>query len=338
MKRFLVTGGAGFVGSNLVRRLQDSYPDARIVVVDDMRTGHFSNLVDERLGCTFRGHLVAQRLQEVDLRALAQKLEPDAIFHEAAITDTTVEDQALMMNDNVASFATLIDIAVEHGSRLVWASSAATYGTQANGATAARRPFRLEDAGRPANIYGFSKWVMENLHRQAIADHPELGIVGLRYFNVFGPGETYKANMASMIYQLARQMLAGRHPRIFHDGEQARDQVSVDDVVGATIAGASSTARNGIYNVGSGVATTFNDIVRILNDTLGNHFVVEYFDNPHPFYQDYTCADLSETHIGLGWTPEHDPPQAIAAYAAWLRDGAQAGATSQSHRGAGTMV
>ena len=321
MRRIIVTGGAGFIGANLVRQLERDEPDVRIVVIDDLRTGVVSNLTDD-LGAglgPFRGTFIARPLHQVDLRELAADFEPDVIFHEASITDTTVTDQAAMMRDNVEPFETLIDVARDTGARLVWASSAATYGTEANGATAARRPFVLADAGRPANVYGFSKWVMENLHRQARADHPQLHIVGLRYFNVYGPGEAHKKHMASMIYQLARQMLAGKRPRIFYDGTQARDDVHVGDVVAATLAAAGDNAVSGIYNVGYGIPTSFNDIVGALNRAFGTDFEPDYCENPYAFYQNYTCADLTETTANLHWTPRTDPETGIEAYARSLQ-------------------
>ena len=324
MERIMVTGGAGFIGSNLVRRLHETCPDAAIMVVDDFRVGTFENLAfghNEPGGC-FRGEVIARPLNELDLDGLFEEFQPEVVFHEAAITDTTVTDQAQMIRDNVEPFEILLELACERAVTLVWASSAATYGMDANGATAARRPFRLEDAGRPANVYGFSKWVMENLHHKAMADSPEAKIVGLRYFNVFGPGEQHKGKMASMVYQLAQQMLAGKEPRIFHDGEQARDQVCVGDVVDATIAAAAGAARSGIYNVGSGKATSFNQIIAALNKALATDRRTDYFDNPYTFYQDYTCADLIETANGLGWRPTHEPEAAIIDYARLLQAGA----------------
>ncbi|MEM9295154.1 MAG: NAD-dependent epimerase/dehydratase family protein [Planctomycetota bacterium] len=316
----LVTGGAGFVGARLTRALQERYPDAQLLVLDDFRTGTFANLCpDGPQGWSFRGQVVARPMREFDLDHLLESFEPDVVFHLASITDTRVDDESKMIADNVEPFETLLAYACESGARLVWASSAATYGQDANGARQARRPFELEDAGRPANVYGFSKWVMENMHRAAQQAHPDAGLVGLRYFNVFGPGEQNKGPMASMVWQLANQMLDGERPRIFHDGEQARDQVYVDDVVDATIAGAGPEAESGVYNVGSGHATSFNQIVEALNEAYGTTHEPDYFENPYGFYQDYTCADLTETERGLKWTPSRTPKQAILEYAEWVR-------------------
>ena len=317
--RAIITGGAGFIGSNLARTLQIDR-DARLIVIDDFRTGATENLSDQSSsGWRFGGEVVDRSLGELDVGELVSQFDPDVIFHEASITDTTMTDEAEMMRDNVEPFKALLDVAIRGNVKLVWASSAATYGTSANGAVSQRRPFRLEDAGRPANAYGESKWLMENLHRQALSEHPGAHLVGLRYFNVFGPGEQSKKKMASMVYQLAQQMLHGQRPRIFHDGEQARDQVYVRDVVDATVAAAGAQAASGIYNVGSGQTTTFNQIIVALNAALDTDYPPQYFDNPYPFYQNYTCADMTQTQSGLGWSPHHAPEQAIGEYAQWLR-------------------
>ncbi len=326
--RTLITGGAGFIGSNLVRALQRDQPNAPLLVIDDFRSGSFANLSTEARshtpGFTYRGDVIAGALHSLDLPAVLERFNPDVVYHLASITDTTVTDQTVMLRDNVDPFRQLLAWATAPSAsptprRLVWASSAATYGTTANGATAAQRPFALDDAGAPANVYGFSKWVMENLHRDALAACPQAHLVGLRYFNVFGPGEQHKGKMASMIHQLAQAMLRGQAPRLFTPGTQARDHIHVDDVVACTRAAAQPSATPGVYNVGTGRTTTFNQIIDALRRAIDCAHDTQYIPNPHAFYQDYTCADLSQTTAALGWTPQHPTADTIATYAAQMR-------------------
>ncbi len=320
MERVIITGGAGFVGSQLVRQIQQDHPDCEILVIDDFRNGTFANLASEgEDGFAYRGEIIARPLHELDLFQICDDFDPQAIFHEASITDTTVTDQAKMIVENVEPFEELLNVAVDRDIRLVWASSAATYGTRANGAVRQKRAFALEDAGQPANVYGFSKWIMENLHRATQRNHPEVHLVGLRYFNVFGPGEGHKGKMASMIYQLALKMMDGQPPAIFTDGTQARDHIYVQDVVGCTLAGARPQANSGIYNCGTGKATSFNQIIDALNEALGTALPATYFDNPYAFYQDYTCADISRTRRGLDWSPRFSTVEGVTDYVGWLK-------------------
>jgi len=315
----IITGGAGFIGSNLARTIQEDDPDANILIVDDFRTGSFANLSSEgQHGWSYQGHVIARPLSEINVYEMIETYEPQIIFHMASITDTTEASQAKMISENVEPFELLLDAAIETDIKLVWASSAATYGILANGATHQKQPFALSAAGKPANVYGFSKWVMENLHRQRQIDSPGAHIVGLRYFNVFGPGEQSKGKMASMIYQLAMQMMAGKRPRIFHDGQQSRDQIYVKDVISATLAAADDDAQPGIYNVGTGVTTTFNEIIQSLNQATGSHYEPEYFENPYHFYQDFTCAQITETRRGLSWSPKYSTHEGIMEYVQWL--------------------
>jgi ADP-L-glycero-D-manno-heptose 6-epimerase len=294
--RILVTGGAGFVGSNLAKRLTADEHDT--VVLDDFSSASWANLVD------FPGDVLT-----LDLAGGIAPLEGtkpfDIVFHQASITDTTVLDQRKMMHNNVEGFRNLLDLSARWGSRVVWASSAATYG---------RGPAPMKESQRPAplNVYGYSKLAMERLAEQYQPQlrHP---IVGLRYFNVYGAGEQHKGKFASMIHQLARQMRAGKRPRIFYDGEQKRDFVYIDDVVQANLK-AMSAGAGGVFNVGSGAAGSFNQVVEQLNRVLRTDLPPEYFENPYDFFQTWTEADLTSARKGLGYAPKYDLARGIDAY------------------------
>lgn len=325
---YIVTGAAGFVGSNCCAAIADARPAARVIAIDDFRAGSFHNLIEayERRGLgPVSCEVIAQDWTYL-LTIIAD--QPVGIVHMAAITDTTVDDQAQMLDENAGpAWDGLLEAAADAGHRLVYASSAATYGTPPQAMR--REPFPLDAAGKPDNIYGFSKWVMENAHRRVQQHDPNAWVVGLRFFNVFGPGESSKGAMASMAYKLAQQMLAGQPPKLFTPGDQARDQVSVDDVVDCVLAALGLAERSdptpGIYNLGSGLATTFNQIADAVRRGLGlkpDQLPTEYFEMPEHirrFYQDFTLADMRETERGLGFTPRHDPAAAIASYASYLK-------------------
>lgn len=325
---YIVTGGAGFVGSNCCAALSKARPDARVLCIDDFRVGSFGNLIEayERQGL---GPVTCEVIAQ-DWTYLLTLIddEPVGIVHMAAITDTTVEDQARMLDENAGpAWDGLLEDTAQAGHRLVYASSAATYGTPPQAAR--RQAYPLDAAGKPDNIYGFSKWVMENAHRRVQRNTPGAWIVGLRFFNVFGPGESSKGAMASMAYKLAQQMLAGTRPRLFTPGDQARDQVFVDDVVVCVLAGLGlrevPAPTPGIYNLGSGRTTSFNQIADAVRAGLGlspGELPTEYFEMPESirrFYQHFTLADMAETERGLGFVPTHDPVAAINLYASYLK-------------------
>jgi ADP-L-glycero-D-manno-heptose 6-epimerase len=301
---FLVTGGAGFIASNLALALQKKYPEARLTVIDDFRSGDFKNLHG------YRGDFVAADLASLDWREQFGAEEFDGIFHLASITDTTLHDQFPQVHDNVESFRRLLRFAQPNRTRLVYASSAATYG-------AASGMNRETDEAAPANVYAFSKVILDNLARRAAADDPEWKIVGLRYFNVYGPREAHKGVPASMILHLSRQMKAGKRPRIFKHGEQKRDFVYVKDIVQGTLR-ALEARESGIYNLGSGQARSFNELIGILNKSLGTNFEPEYFDNPHAHYQNHTEADLTKVRQVLGYEPRFSLEAGVADYMKWL--------------------
>ena len=300
----IVTGGAGFIGSNLTLALQQRFPDARLAVIDDFRSGDFKNLAG------YRGDFVAQNLATLDWHAQFGDQKFDAIFHLASITDTTLHDQFVQMHDNVESFRRLLNFARPNRTRIIYASSAATYGAAAAASVES-------DGAAPANVYAFSKVIMDNIAIREAKENPDWIIVALRYFNVYGPREAHKGIPASMVYHLAQQMKAGQRPRIFKHGEQKRDFVYVKDVVEGSILALEAQA-SGIYNLGSGQARSFNELVDVLNRCLGTRLPADYIDNPHAHYQNFTEADLNKARSALGYAPQFSLEDGVRDYMRWL--------------------
>jgi ADP-L-glycero-D-manno-heptose 6-epimerase len=301
---YLVTGGAGFIGSNLTLALQERFPEARLTVIDDFRSGDFKNLLG------YRGDFVAADVARLDWWEQFGEEKFDGIFHLASMTDTTLHDQFPQVHDNVESFRRLLRFAQPNRTRVIYASSAATYGAVTGMSSE-------NDGAVPANIYAFSKVIMDNLARRAAADDPEWKIVGLRYFNVYGPREAHKGMPASMVLHLSRQMMEGKNPRVFKYGEQKRDFVYVKDIVQGTLRALEAT-ESGIYNLGSGQSRSFNELIAVLNQSLGTSFEPEYFDNPHAHYQNHTEADLSSVRKSLGYEPQYTLETGVADYMRWL--------------------
>jgi len=214
------------------------------------------------------------------------------------------------VHDNVESFRRLLRFAQPNRTPVIYASSGATYG-------AVTGMSQESDAAAPANVYAFSKVILDNLARRVAADDPAWKIVGLRYFNVYGPREAHKGVPASMVLHLSRQMKAGKNPRIFKYGEQKRDFVYVKDIVQGTLR-ALEAKESGIYNLGSGQARSFNELIEVLNKSLGKNFEPEYFDNPHAHYQNHTEADLTAVRKSLGYEPQFTLETGVADYMRWL--------------------
>jgi len=309
-ERILVTGGAGYIGSNIAAALVKR-PGTDVVVVDDFSSGDWRNLV--HVDCEVR----ATDSDDPELLADIADGAFSAIFHEAAITDTTVMDQRLMIEVNTNAFSDMLDACNISGTRMIYASSAGTYGNSL-------APNRVGAGEEPENIYGFSKLAMDRIAARHYDTHTA-PIIGLRYFNVYGPGETHKNEKdgnktASMILQLYEQVKAGNQPRLFKHGEQKRDFVYIRDVVAANLA-ALDAPRSGVCNVGSGLARSFNDIISVLSDALDQQFSIEYFDNPFAFYQNHTEAEVSASHDLLGWQPEWTLEKGMMDYIALLEKG-----------------
>ncbi|MFP4332309.1 MAG: ADP-glyceromanno-heptose 6-epimerase [Campylobacterales bacterium] len=310
-KNILITGGAGFIGSNLAFYFQKNHPEARVVVFDSFRSdekfpsgnfkslGHFKNLIG------FEGEVIGGDINnQADIQRL-KNYKFDYIFHEAAISDTTVLDQELMLRTNVNAFKDLLKMAVEMDASMIYASSAGTYGNSS-------APNIVGKGEEPENVYGFSKLMMDNLAYEYMERY-DIDIVGLRYFNVYGASEYYKGTTASMILQLGIQALNKKKVRLFKYGEQKRDFVHIEDVVQANIK-AMQTKKSGVYNVGFGVAREFNHIVDSLKAAGIDGFDVEYFDNPYKFYQNHTEADISKSEEFLGYKPNYPLEKGVLEY------------------------
>lgn len=313
-RNILITGGAGFIGSNLALYFQKHHPLANIYVFDKFRDntlfpsgnptslGHFKNLLD------FRGEIIIGDITK-DLHKLKNH-NFDYIFHQAAISDTTTTDQNLVMQTNFEAFLQLYELAKEQNAMLIYASSAGTYGNTP-------APNRIGIAEVPENIYGYSKLNMDIFTQKELAKDSKIPIIGLRYFNVFGPHETFKGKTASMILQLGLQALEYKKVRLFEFGEQRRDFVYIKDVIQANIK-AIEAQKSGIYNVGSGVSSSFNDVIAALKDELGG-FEVEYIKNPYSFFQTHTQADISLSQEFLSYTPRFSLRDGIKAYIPEIR-------------------
>lgn len=297
-KRILITGGAGFIGSNLALALQEKYPQNEYFVIDNFSSGHFRNLLG------FRGDVISGDIAKIDLQCYFNKL--DVIFHQSAITDTTFDDKKEMIFQNVEGFRNILRFVLRKKARLIYASSAAIYGKT-------KPPMRIGNKEKPTNVYGFSKFVVDNIAKRYFSVYQDNKIIGLRYFNVYGSGEQYKGKMASMVWQLYLQMKEGKRPRVFKYGEQKRDQVYIKDVVRANLL-ALKAERSGIFNIGTGKATTFNEIIKNLNEVLGKNLEPKYIDNPYEHYQEYTEADLKGTRMALGYSPQYDIKKGIEDY------------------------
>jgi len=309
-KTILITGGAGFIGSNLAFYFQEHYPKSKIVVFDSFRNedlfpngnlksfGHYKNLIG------FIGDVICGNINNNNDLSLLNDYKFDYIFHQAAISDTRVYDQEIIMRTNVNSFYKLIDIAKKNKASLIYASSAAVYGS-----APAPQTLGLES---PENPYGYSKYVMDKIADSYRSLNQEINIVGLRYFNVYGHNEFYKGKTASMVIQLGHQILNGNAPRLFENSNKIfRDFIHIDDVVQANIKACNA---NGTYNVGTGKPRSFQDIADILQNQLKTDLGTEYFKNPYDGYQSNTKADMTNSIKDFNFNPSLSLEEGILEY------------------------
>jgi ADP-L-glycero-D-manno-heptose 6-epimerase len=311
-KTILITGGAGFIGSNLAFYFQENFPNSKVVVFDCFRNdetfsngnqksfGHFKNLIG------FKGDVLCGNINNQDDLDLLNDYKIDFVFHQAAISDTRVYDQEIILKTNVNSFYDLLELTKKNNAVIVYASSAATYGSLKSPQTVGKE--------HPENPYGYSKYTMDQIANRYSKENPDLTIVGLRFFNVYGPREFYKASTSSMVIQLGHQILDGKAPRLFEGSDQIlRDFINIQDVVQANIK-AINPKKNGVYNVGTGIARSFQDIADILQKELGTELGNEYFINPHHGYQMHTQADIESSKVNLCFEPTLTLEEGIKEY------------------------
>jgi ADP-L-glycero-D-manno-heptose 6-epimerase len=306
MTRVVVTGAAGFIGSNIVKGL-NARGIEDIIAVDDLTQGEkFRNLADLQIA----DYVDVDMFYDLFAEGFFGKVE--AVFHEGACSDTMETDGKYMMDNNYTLSCGLYRACQERGSRLLYASSAATYG----GSETFRETPEFE---RPLNVYGYSKLLFDQRMRRECGNDfrkTKRQVAGFRYFNVYGPREQHKGRMASVAFHQFNEFRVQGHVKLFGEyggygpGEQMRDFVFIDDVVAVNLWFYDHPDKSGIFNVGTGRAQPFNDVAVAVVNALGtkpgqapfdaasasHEGLIEYIPFPDALrgkYQCYTQADLS---------------------------------------------
>jgi ADP-L-glycero-D-manno-heptose 6-epimerase len=327
--KIVVTGAAGMVGSNLVHGLNAIGIDD-VIAVDDLTEGaKFRNLLGARVSDYF------DRNEFYDRFALGELGRIDAVFHEGACSDTMEHNGRYMMESNYRCSKDLLDICQSQGTRLLYASSAATYGDS----TVFRETPECE---RPLNVYGYSKLLFDNIVRRVLPT-ARSQVVGLRYFNVYGPRERHKGRMASVAFHHFGQLRETAKVKLFGEyggygpGQQVRDFVSVDDVVAVNLWFLRHPERNGIFNVGTGRAQPFNDVAHAtINASRASRgeaplsleqqvsqSLIEYIPFPEALVGKYQCrtqADLTLLRASGCDVQFADVATGVRRYADWLME------------------
>lgn len=323
---YIVTGAAGFIGSNLIKGLnQRGITD--IVAVDDLTQGDkFLNL---------RDHCISHYCDKEEFRRvllLGQLDTPHIIFHQGACSDTTEKDGRYLMDNNYQYTYDVFNYCQEAGVPLVYASSAAVYGASNQYAEDLKNE-------APLNAYGYSKFLFDQVLRRAMIAGLNAPVVGLRYFNVYGPYEQHKGRMASVAFHHYHQFKRQGYVNLFEgwdgwaNGAQSRDFVHVDDVVAVNLFFMDHPEISGIFNCGTGRAQPFNDIAHaVVNNLMGTQDSLEtlvekglirYIPFPEDLkgkYQSYTCADLTQLR-SVGYRDEmKDVAEGVKSYVQFLQE------------------
>ncbi len=300
--RIVVTGAAGFIGSNIVRGL-NARGITDVIAVDNLtQADKFRNLVDLQIAD------YVDKTEFYEAFAHGRFGAVDSVFHEGACSDTMQHDGRYMMSNNYAASRMLLEACIERGTRLLYASSAAVYG-------AGERFSELPEHEHPLNVYGYSKLLFDQLVRRRLHG-ARSQIAGFRYFNVYGPGERHKGRMASVAWHHYQQFRERGRVELFGayggygPGEQKRDFVLVDDVVAVNLWFFDHPRHSGVFNLGSGRAQPFNDIAHAVVNALRaragqqeltlqqmiDERLVSYIDFPDALRGKYQCFTQAELH------------------------------------------
>ncbi|MHC1714488.1 MAG: ADP-glyceromanno-heptose 6-epimerase [Acidaminococcaceae bacterium] len=307
----IVTGGAGFIGSNIVKGLNDRGREDVLIVDNLTNMVKFKNIQ----GLKALDYMDKQNFIDAIKNGKFDDTNIEVIFHEGACSDTMEYNGKYMMENNFEYTKTLMHFALKKKIQLIYASSASTYGSGKHG-------FSEKPACEEAlNVYAFSKLFFDNYARRYF-DNAESQIVGLRYFNVYGPQENHKGKMASMIFQMFNQWKAEGKVKLFEgidgygNGEQVRDFIYVKDVVKVNFFFWDHPELKGIYNCGTGHAHTFNTLAKGVLKYFGSG-ELEYVPFPEVLkgkYQSFTEADSSKL-LAAGYDGGFtDIEEAIAEY------------------------
>lgn len=310
----IVTGGAGFIGSNLIYALNQIGRED-ILCIDDLTDGRkFKNLVD----CRISDYLDKEDFFDLMQSSPEDLGDIDVIFHQGACSTTTEWNGQLMMRANYDYSKTLLQFCLGHDIPFIYASSAAVYGNHTT--------FKEEPAyEKPLNVYGYSKLLFDQLVRRILAASPSQ-IVGLRYFNVYGPREFHKDSMASVAYHNHLQVRDQGQVNLFEGcdgygpGEQKRDFVYIDDVIQVLLWFFENPDRSGIFNVGTGRSQTFNEVSQAVIDWHGKGKInyIPFPDQLQGRYQSFTQADVSSLRKVGYKKPFCKVEEGVKKYLDWL--------------------
>jgi ADP-L-glycero-D-manno-heptose 6-epimerase len=310
---YIVTGGAGFIGSNIVKGLNER-GISDVIVVDDLQDGtKFKNIVD----CD-----IADYLDKDDFLAKVKTGESfggvKAIFHEGACSTTTEWDGRFMMQNNYEYSKALLHYCLDNKAQYLYASSAAVYG----GGSVFKEELAYE---APLNVYGYSKFQFDQYVRR-LAPSFKSQVVGFRYFNVYGPREQHKGSMSSVAFHVNNQILLDGVAKLFEgcdgygDGEQRRDFVYVGDAVAVNLWFLDNPDKTGIFNLGTGRSQTFKDVATavITYHSKGQIEFVPFPDHLKGRYQSFTEANIDKLREAGYSNPFKTVEQGVQEYMEWL--------------------